>query len=120
MANSKLFSLPSATTLANLFLVVTQGTAQDNAESKKLPVAMLAEKTWYPEIVGLTGGGATKLDGLPTVGVGVNKLVMLRTAGPVEHWILTAGTETEDVAAGRVRPDDYNAGTNAKFWLQVG
>jgi hypothetical protein len=119
MANSKLFSLPSASTLANLFLVVTQGTSQDDAVSKKLPATMLAEKTWYPEITGLTGGGSTKLDGIATVGVAARKLVEIYVDGTLQKWILVEGTETTDTAAGRVRPTDYNASTNAKFWLQV-
>lgn len=33
--------------------------------------------------------------------------------------VLRAGTDATDTANGVARPDDYNASTNAKVWLQV-
>jgi hypothetical protein len=124
MPNIKLFSLDEATDLANAFVIITQGTTQEDAESLKAPVSLFASlfasKQYYAEITGLTGGGATNLDGLVTVGVPARTLVEIYpTGGPLQKWLLTAGTETEDTTAGRVRPDDYNTDTNAKYWLQV-
>lgn len=68
----------------------------------------------------LTGGAAGSLDGLVTVGV--------RATTTIEHcyvssawslWILVAGTDAEDSAAGIVRPDDYDGSTNARVWKRI-
>lgn len=71
-------------------------------------------------ITGLTGGGATKLDGLVTANgtypVGI--CVFLLISGVPQIWQLTSGTTAEDAANGIVRPDDYATSTNQKVWLQ--
>ncbi len=71
-------------------------------------------------ITGLTGGGATKLDGLVTANgtypVGI--CVFLVISGVPQIWQLTSGSTAEDASNGIVRPDDYNASTNQKVWLQ--
>ena len=80
-----------------------------------------------PGITGLTGGGATKLDGLITadVAVGCAALITPTISGLIvpKTFRLAAGTTAEnaDPTAGAlvIRPDDYNAGTNAKVWLDV-
>lgn len=69
-------------------------------------------------ITGLTGGGATDLDSIPTTGLSVPYLVMLVRSDTAEHWLLRAGTTAED-GIGIVRPDDYHATTNAKIWIKV-
>jgi len=78
-------------------------------------------------ITGLTGGGATKLDGLVTADVSVGfcaflpALVIGSVATP-KMMHLVAGTDTEnaDPAAGVIiiRPDDYDGSTNAKVWRE--
>lgn len=67
-------------------------------------------------ITGYTGGGATNLDGLPTVNRSVPQLLAFDHAsygGKV--FKLRAGTDAEASPA-IIRPDDYNATTNAKVW----
>ena len=67
-------------------------------------------------ITGYTGGGATNLDGLATINRSVPSLLAFDHAsygGKV--FKLRAGTDAEASPA-IIRPDDYNASTNAKVW----
>lgn len=75
----------------------------------------------HSDITGLTGGGATNLDGQATAG-GVEDpghTVLLNISSVAQIWQLQAGTDAEDVAGGVVRPDDYNASTNAVIWRRL-
>jgi hypothetical protein len=69
-------------------------------------------------VIGLTGGGATKLDGIATVGLRVPFLASIVISDVLQHWLLRAGTDAED-GVGIIRPDDYDASTNAKVWILV-
>lgn len=86
------------------------------------PVA--AAFTILTGVTGLTGGGATNLDGQATKS-GSNTListgtVVLLTYGRVaQWWQLVAGTDAESVGTGVVRPDDYDGSTNARVWVQL-
>lgn len=73
---------------------------------------------YFKNITALTGGGATALDGISTVGK-TALLVTLYVADELQTWRLFAGTTAEDSAAGIVRPDDYNASTNAQIWKRL-
>ena len=73
---------------------------------------------YYKDITALTGGGTTALDGITTVGKS-NILVILYVADELQHWRLFTGTTAEDAASGIVRPDDYNASTNAQIWKRL-
>ena len=67
-------------------------------------------------ITGYTGGGTTNLDGLATINRSVPSLLAFDHAsygGKV--FKLRAGTDAESSPA-IIRPDDYNASTNAKVW----
>ena len=67
-------------------------------------------------ITGYTGGGTTNLDGLATINRSVPSLLAFDHAsygGKV--FKLRAGTDAEASPA-IIRPDDYNAYTNAKVW----
>ncbi|MFZ4597826.1 MAG: hypothetical protein ACOYNN_04200 [Terrimicrobiaceae bacterium] len=73
------------------------------------------------DITNETGGTATDLDGIPTTSINLSTfpllyLVCTGTSGAIQGWQLTSGTDAENVANGIVRPDDYNASTNAKVW----
>jgi hypothetical protein len=75
---------------------------------------------WLPTVTSQTGGTAADLDAIATVGVTVGKLVMFKdadTSDLLRTYQLTAGTDAESAPA-VIRPDDYNASTNAKFWKQ--
>ncbi len=78
-------------------------------------------------IVGLTGGGATKLDGYTTTDVAAGftaflPALLISSIAVPKMMQLVTGTDAEnaDPAAGLIiiRPDDYNAGTNAKVWKE--
>ena len=81
------------------------------------PDEWLAERVipFSPDLVGLTGGGSTKLDGIPTVGVEVGRIQALLNGDKLMLYQLLSGTESE-VPPLTVRPDDYNFSTNAKYW----
>ena len=71
---------------------------------------------WFLEgVTGLTGGGATKLDGYSTTGVTVDLVVVLIDGSTRRFYQLVSGTDAES-SPNVIRPDDYNAGTNAKVW----
>lgn len=68
------------------------------------------------DLTTLTGGGATALDGIPTVGLTTPRMVMLvLPGGPLSVYVLESGTAAESSPA-TIRPDDYHASTNAKVW----
>lgn len=65
---------------------------------------------------GLTGGSATALDGIATVLLPVDTTLRHTcVAGDLGVWQLGAGTDAENGTT-VIRPDDYNASTNAKVW----
>lgn len=67
-------------------------------------------------ITGLTGGTASDLDGVTTVGVDVNLVREVLLPGPsLSRYILVAGTDAES-SPDVIRPDDYAASTNEKVW----
>jgi hypothetical protein len=78
---------------------------------------------YYPSITGLTGGGSTNLDGIPTTTLAARTLIhIMRSVDSIERletWRLASSTDAEDAASGIVRPDDYHASTNAKVWKQL-
>lgn len=77
---------------------------------------------YYRDIIGLTGGGATKLDGIATVSLPARTRVQLvindGTYDVLQNWMLYAGTDAED-GVGIVRPDDYATTTNEKVWKLI-
>jgi hypothetical protein len=80
-----------------------------------------------PAITGLTGGGATKLDGLVTAdvlpGFQVDVFVSIGSLNQLATFRLYAGTDTTntdpDLGPVIVRPADYNGSTNAQVWKRL-
>jgi len=73
------------------------------------------------DVVGYTGGGSTKLDGLPTVSLSVPRLYAFKsTTAPtgLHFYQLRAGTDAE-ASPGIIRPDDYDGTDNAKVFEAV-
>jgi hypothetical protein len=72
------------------------------------------------DILGLTGGNVTDLDGIVTTSLATGRLYIIAAplgpTVPSQFWVLQAGTDAEDPANGIVRPDDYAASTNEKIW----
>ncbi|RKZ31230.1 hypothetical protein DRQ27_04115, partial [bacterium] len=72
-----------------------------------------------PDIVGLTGGGDTKLDGIATTGLSVGTIVLVydESSGETRIYRLsdTSGVVSDSIPIVIV-PDDYNATTNHKVW----
>jgi len=67
-------------------------------------------------ITGLTGGGATNLDGIATVSATVGWLVVVKLSDTTwSKYRLVTGTDAES-SPNVIRPDDYAATTNEKVW----
>ena len=69
----------------------------------------------------LIGGGAGALDAIVTAAgaVPTGNVANAVVSGVYSVWQLQSGTTAEDVTTGIVRPDDYNASTNARIWVQL-
>ena len=67
-------------------------------------------------ITGYTGGTASDLDGLSTLSLDVDTVVVFDHATDGLRWYrLSAGTDAES-SPDVIRPDDYNNPNNAKVW----
>lgn len=91
----------------------------EDAEGGETAVGEAGSFVFDPAITGLTGGGATKLDGITTVGVAVGRMQLLRTVSKVYFYELVAGTSAENFPI-IIRPGDYAAATNEKYWALQG
>lgn len=69
-------------------------------------------------LTGLTGGGATNLDGMETIDLAVGTWVEFIAGGINYIYQLQAGTDAEASPA-VIRPDDYAGGTNEKIWRHI-
>lgn len=74
---------------------------------------------WYSSVTDLTGGAANDLDAVATTGLNAGALACFALSGVMTIWELRAVSTAEDAANGVVRPDDYNASTNLKTWIQI-
>lgn len=101
---------------AQITLVRSIATGSESAATDATASVALATLT---SITALTGGTATCLDAVATVGVTVGRIIAITISDVFQIWKLKAGTEAENEASGIIRPDDYNASTNAKYWLQI-
>ena len=73
-------------------------------------------------LTGLSGGGATNLDGLTTADLRypLGTIVVLSYGTAIQHWKLYASTAASDPTNGVVRPTDYNGSTNQQVWKLIG
>lgn len=77
---------------------------------------------WLPTVTGYTGGGATNLDGYATADIPDSRLPIAAffahaTLGG-QLYTLVSGTTAES-SPSYIRPDDYNASTNARVWIKL-
>jgi hypothetical protein len=72
-----------------------------------------------PSITGLTGGGATNLDGLVTAtgNYVVGICIFLVISGIPAIYQLVSGSNAEN-SPSIIRPNDFDEMTNAKVWIQ--
>jgi len=104
-------------TTAPVTLNVTQ-TADTGIVIPPTPAPVPTSPLYIKEITSLTGGGATALDGIATVGR-PGLLVMCYVSGEMQTWRLFTGTDAENPSAGIVRPDDYHATSNPQVWKRL-
>lgn len=72
----------------------------------------------FQRVTGFTGGGATNLDGVSTTSLADGTIAEFTVGSTRYLFRLRAGTDNE-VSPYIVRPDDYNASTNAKVWERL-
>jgi hypothetical protein len=71
---------------------------------------------WLVSLTALTGGTAACLDSLVTAtGLFTSRIVIISISGAAKIYQLVAGTDAESSPT-VIRPDDYNASTNAFVW----
>lgn len=88
--------------------------AVEPAPGTYVTVASQENIRFLPNVVGLVGGGATKLDGTATLGVPRPRLLGIFVAGEPRLWILRDWVdEVEDEGAGIIIPDDFDEDDNA-------
>ncbi|MBN2541444.1 hypothetical protein JXI42_01105 [bacterium] len=68
-----------------------------------------------PDINGLTGGGTTNLDGIPTRGLTIGTIMLIYDGSETRIYRLSAGTDAEN-SPEVVRPDDFASPGNEKVW----
>ncbi len=75
---------------------------------------------WLPTVTSKTGGTSIDLDAIPTVDRPVGGVVAFKdedaALNQVRLYRLETGTDAED-SPDYIRPDDFNASTNAKVWV---
>lgn len=115
---------PAVSKTVDFDIVVLNSSSRSGDEAPEANAA--ASELWIddrairylPLVVGLTGGGATKLDGRATVDNDAGEAVCLfddAASSALRVYELAAGTDAES-SPDVIRPDDYNASTNAKVW----
>jgi hypothetical protein len=73
---------------------------------------------YAPGLTGTVGGGAANLDGIQTVWLGTNSLLIAIINFASTQWQLLPGP-ADPADPGQVPPADYNSATNNRHWLQV-
>jgi hypothetical protein len=91
-----------------------------NAESPDEYLLKASGYEWLPTITSKIGGTASDLDGIPTVARPVGGVVAFKdtdaSLNQVRLYRLETSTEAE-ASPDYIRPDDFNASTNAKVWV---
>jgi hypothetical protein len=99
------------------------GSSGTPSASNKFLTAEDKSRVWFLEsVVGLTGGGSTKLDGYSTSGVTVGLTVSLVDANggsPIYRAYQLTSATTAESSPTVIRPDDYATTTNEKVWKLV-
>lgn len=109
--------LPVDFTLYHDIISGSEGTPTNAAEPTQY-LLKSAGIEYLPTVTSKTGGTSADLDYIATVGVTVGKMVAFRdldSASILRIYELASGTDAES-SPDVIRPDDYNASTNAKVW----
>lgn len=99
--------------------VASQGEG-DDTYTESTSALLMDLFTYRPDLIALTAGGATSLNGITTAEVVLTGTVLfLVISGVPQYWRLVLGTDEENVVNGFVRPYDYHATTNARVWSRL-
>lgn len=118
----KAASKPFEVTIRTNYLVNEDNTPAnpDNAANYSTTVEADARYLrWLSGVTGLTGGGATNLDGLASTTLAAGQLLSFALSGVFQVWEVRAVETAEDSANGIVRFDDFHATTNKKTAVQI-
>lgn len=72
---------------------------------------------YYSEITSFLGE-TNSITSIATVTVGAKTMIMVKIGGRKHDYILTAGTAPTELSPYIIIPADYNADTNAKYWVK--
>jgi hypothetical protein len=87
--------------------------------SGKVPVVNLPGGILIdPSITTLTGTGTNALAAILSTALPLNRVLGVVVGGTLSFYQLTAGTSAT-ASPGIIRPNDYHATTNARFWKQI-
>lgn len=70
-------------------------------------------------VTALEGSDTTALAHVPTTAIPVPYAVEVLVDGITQSWTLRASTDANDPTNGVLRPNDYNATTNARVWFRI-
>jgi hypothetical protein len=85
----------------------------------KVPVAHLPGGILIdPTIIVLTGTGTNALASIISTTLPLNRVLGIVVGGTLSFYQLTSGTSAT-ASPGIIRPNDYHATTNARFWKQI-
>jgi hypothetical protein len=111
--------LPVSFTLYNDLIGGSEGTPV-NADDPDEYLLKASGYEWLPTVTSKTGGTSADLDAIPTVTRPTGGVVAFKDTdsalNKVRLYRLESGTNAES-SPQYIRPDDYNASTNAKIWV---
>jgi len=84
------------------------GTSGGGGGGSTTPIAFIRPYTSYASLKAVATVSSAHI---------VGDLAYTNVAGAPGAWQFVAGTTTEDISAGRILPNDYDAATNAFYWF---
>ena len=109
LASPALTGVPTAPTAA-------PGTNTTQLATTAFVKAALPVQYNQPQIIGLTGGGATNLDGLSLTGFVVNSAIGITVAGAFHTWVLMSGNQATAIDAGTQTGIVQPVAQTAVYW----
>jgi len=63
--------------------------------------------------------GDNDIKSIATTAMSAGDIIAVNIDNAIHHYILVAATMDADISPYIIKPDDYNADTNAKYWLRA-
>jgi hypothetical protein len=104
---------------------ILQGQLEDEVDAREAAdAALLVQITaggvaYDPAIIGLDGGGSTKLDGVTVVAADLGKVRLVIVSNIAYFYVVATGLVTQSVPT-RILPETYHGTSNAYYWKLTG